>query len=204
MKRLFPHLFALLFAIVPLSRAQAGPKVLVKTSLGEITIELDEEKAPETVKNFLGYVKDGFFDKTVFHRVIEGFMIQGGGFALKEDGTIEQKETKDPIQNEAKNGLKNARGTIAMARTGDPHSATAQFFINHADNSNLDYPSFDGWGYAVFGKVVGGLDVVDKIAGVATGTKTLKARGGLGLREAAMDDVPNENVVIESIKVVTE
>lgn len=194
----------LLFAFASMSLAQAGPKVLMKTSMGEITIELNEEKAPVTVKNFLAYVNEGFFDKTVFHRVIPGFMVQGGGFALKDDGVIEQKETKEPIQNEAKNGLKNARGTIAMARTGDPHSATAQFFINHADNSNLDFPSFDGWGYAVFGQVVGGLDVVDKIAGVTTGTKTLKARGSLGLRDAAMDDVPNENVVIESVKVVTE
>lgn len=200
-RRLF---LALLFAIAPMSWVQAGPKVLMKTSMGEITIELNEEKAPVTVKNFLAYVNEGFFDNTVFHRVIPGFMVQGGGFALKDDGVIEQKETKEPIQNEAKNGLKNARGTIAMARTGDPHSATAQFFINHADNSNLDFPSFDGWGYAVFGQVVGGLDVVDKIAGVATGTKTLKARGSVGLREAAMDDVPNETVVIESVKVVTE
>jgi cyclophilin family peptidyl-prolyl cis-trans isomerase len=122
--------------------AEAGPKVLVKTSQGDITIELNEEKAPETVKNFLVYVNEGFFDNTVFHRVIKDFMIQGGGFALKEDGTIEQKETKAPIQNEAKNGLKNKKGTIAMARTGDPHSATAQFFINHKDNDSLDFPSF--------------------------------------------------------------
>lgn len=184
--------------------AHAGPKVLLKTSQGDITIELNEEKAPETVKNFLDYVNEGFFDNTVFHRVIQDFMIQGGGFALKEDGSIEQKETKDPIQNEAKNGLKNKKGTIAMARTGDPHSATAQFFINHKDNDSLDYPSFDGWGYAVFGEVVGGIEVVDKIAAVATGVKTLKARAGGSLREAPMEDVPNENVVIQSIKVVTE
>jgi cyclophilin family peptidyl-prolyl cis-trans isomerase len=184
--------------------AHAGPKVLMKTTAGDITIELNEEKAPGTVKNFLAYVNEGFFDKTVFHRVIDGFMIQGGGFALKEDGSIEQKETKAPIENEAKNGLKNKKGTIAMARTGDPHSATAQFFINHKDNDNLDYPSFDGWGYAVFGEVVGGAEVIEKIAKSATGTKTLKARAGDALREAPMDDVPNENVVIESVKVVTE
>ncbi len=187
-----------------LATVQAGPKVLLKTSQGDITLELNEEKAPETVKNFLAYVKEGFFDKTVFHRVIDGFMVQGGGFALKEDGSIEQKPTKAPIQNEAKNGLKNKRGSIAMARTGDPHSATAQFFINHADNTQLDSPSFDGWGYAVFGEVVGGLDVVDKIAKSPTGTKTLKARSGDAVREASMDDVPNETIVIESVKVVTE
>ena len=184
--------------------AEAGPKVLVKTTQGDITIELNEEKAPETVKNFLAYVNEGFFDNTVFHRVIKDFMIQGGGFALKEDGSIEQKATKDPIQNEAKNGLKNKKGTIAMARTGDPHSATAQFFINHKDNDSLDFPSFDGWGYAVFGEVVAGAEVLDKIAAVPTGEKALKALSGESLREAPMQDVPNENVVIQSIKVVTE
>ena len=184
--------------------AEAGPKVLVKTTQGDITIELNQEKAPETVKNFLAYVNEGFFDNTVFHRVIKDFMIQGGGFALKEDGSIEQKATKDPIQNEAKNGLKNKKGTIAMARTGDPHSATAQFFINHKDNDSLDFPSFDGWGYAVFGEVVAGAEVLDKIAAVPTGVKSLKARSGESLREAPMEDVPNENVVIQSIKVVTE
>jgi peptidyl-prolyl cis-trans isomerase A (cyclophilin A) len=203
-----PSLRRLLAAVglsaLTITSAHAGPKVLMKTNQGDITIELNEEKAPETVKNFLAYVNEGFFDKTVFHRVIDGFMIQGGGFALKEDGSIEQKETKAPIQNEAKNGLKNKKGTIAMARTGDPHSATAQFFINHKDNDNLDYPSFDGWGYAVFGEVVGGAEVIEKIAKSATGTKTLKARAGDALREAPMDDVPNENVVIESVKVVTE
>lgn len=187
-----------------LACAEAGPKVVMKTSQGDLTIELNEEKAPETVKNFLGYVKDGFFDKTVFHRVIDGFMIQGGGFALKEDGSIEQKETKAPIQNEAKNGLKNLRGTVAMARTGDPHSATAQFFINHQDNGNLDYPSFDGWGYAVFGQVTAGLDVVDKIAKAPTAARTLKARAGGALRDAPMEDVPTATIVIESVKVATE
>jgi peptidyl-prolyl cis-trans isomerase A (cyclophilin A) len=184
--------------------AMAGPKVLLKTTQGDITIELDSEKAPESAKNFLAYVNEGFFNKTVFHRVMEGFMVQGGGFELKEDGSIEQKAVKAPIQNEAKNGLKNARGTVAMARTGDPHSATAQFFINHVDNSNLDYPSFDGWGYAVFGKVVSGLDVVDKIAGLETSTKTLKARSGDTTGEAPMKNVPVENVVIESATVLAE
>lgn len=200
------RLLAVALSTLPFVSAQAGPKVLMKTSLGDITIELNEEKAPETVKNFLAYVKEGFFDKTVFHRVMEGFMIQGGGFALKEDGSIEQKETKAPIQNEAKNGLKNERGTIAMARTSDPHSATAQFFINHnpMGNASLDYPSFDGWGYAVFGKVVSGIEVVDKIAAVSVGEKPLKARRGKELVEAPMENVPNEPVVIESVKLVTE
>jgi len=184
--------------------AMAGPKVLLKTTQGDITIELDSEKAPESAKNFLAYVNEGFFNNTVFHRVMKDFMVQGGGFELKEDGSIEQKAVKAPIQNEAKNGLKNARGTVAMARTGDPHSATAQFFINHVDNSNLDYPSFDGWGYAVFGKVVSGLDVVDKIAGLETSTKTLKARSGDTTREAPMENVPVENVVIESATVLAE
>lgn len=187
---------------LPLSLAQAGPKVQLKTSMGDITLELNEEKAPATVKNFLSYVKEGFFDKTVFHRVIDGFMIQGGGFELKEDGSIEQKPTKAPVQNEAKNGLKNKRGSIAMARTSDPHSASAQFFINHDDNENLDYPSFDGWGYAVFGEVVEGLDVIDKIAKAPTGEKVLKARAGGALREAPMGDVPKETIVIESVKIV--
>jgi cyclophilin family peptidyl-prolyl cis-trans isomerase len=177
--------------------AQAGPKVVISTSEGEITLELNEEKAPKTVANFLSYVKNGFFDSTVFHRVIKGFMIQGGGFALEESGEIKQKPTKAPVENEAKNGLKNAKGTIAMARTSDPHSATAQFFINHGDNSNLDYPSFDGWGYAVFGNVTEGMDVVEKIANTSTGMKTLTTKGG----KAPMKDVPEKNIVIKSIKV---
>jgi len=177
--------------------AQAGPKVVISTSEGDITLELNEEKAPKTVANFLSYVKDGFFDSTVFHRVIKGFMIQGGGFALEEGGEIKQKPTKAPVENEAKNGLKNARGTIAMARTSDPHSATAQFFINHGNNSNLDYPSFDGWGYAVFGNVTEGMDVVEKIANTSTGMKTLTTKGG----KAPMKDVPEKNIVIKSIKV---
>lgn len=188
-------------SIVPLF---AGPKVVLKTNQGEITIELDAEKAPDSVKNFLAYAGEGYYNNTVFHRIIDGFMIQGGGFELKDDGSIEQKETKDPVQNEAKNGLKNEKYTIAMARTNDPHSATSQFFINVEDNASLDFPSFDGWGYAVFGKVVAGTEVVDKIAKSPTGTKALKARAGGALREAPMNDVPNENVVIESATVVTE
>ena len=192
---------AAVFAIgcVVQTAALAGPQVVMKTSKGEIVIELNEEKAPITVKNFLQYVDDGFFDGVVFHRVIKDFMIQGGGFALKEDGSIEEKKSRDSIQNEAKNGLSNARGTIAMARTSDPHSASAQWFINHGDNNNLDHPSFDGWGYAVFGKVVKGLDVVDAIASVKTGVKGLKARAGDQVREQPMENVPVENVVIESV-----
>ncbi|MEX2580923.1 MAG: peptidylprolyl isomerase [Verrucomicrobiales bacterium] len=176
----------------------AGPKVKLATSHGDITIDLNEDKAPVSVENFLGYVKDGFYDNTVFHRVIEGFMVQGGGFALGEGGSVEQKETGEPIENEAKNGLENKRGTVAMARTGDPHSATAQFFINHGDNANLDHPSSGGWGYAVFGEVVEGMDVVDKIAALETTTKTLITKGG----PSPMTDVPVETVVIEKAKVI--
>jgi cyclophilin family peptidyl-prolyl cis-trans isomerase len=161
----------------------ANPQVAVNTSKGRIVLELDAEKAPLTVANFLSYVDDGFFSATIFHRVIKTFMIQGGGFTTD----LEKKETQAPIENEANNGLTNDRGTIAMARTGDPHSATAQFFINTVDNAALDYPGSDGWGYAVFGRVIEGLDVVDAIADVATGIS-----GG-------MRDVPREAVVIESV-----
>lgn len=160
-----------------------APLVKLTTNKGDITIELDADKAPKTVENFLAYVDSGFYNDTVFHRVIEGFMIQGGGLTAD----MEKKETRAPVENEAKNGLKNARGTIAMARTNDPHSATAQFFINHNDNDNLDYPSFDGWGYAVFGKVTDGMDVVDAIATVSTGVR------------AGRRNVPKDAVVIESI-----
>ena len=160
--------------------------VKLTTNLGAITLELDAEKAPETVKNFLAYVETGHYDNTVFHRVIKGFMIQGGGF---EPG-MKQKPTQAPIQNEAKNGLKNAAGTIAMARTQAPHSATAQFFINVADNDFLDYPGQDGWGYCVFGKVSDGMDVVDAIKAVKTGSK------------GPHQDVPLEDVVIQKAEVV--
>ena len=141
--------------------------MILKTSKGEITIELDEKAAPITVKNFLSYVEDGFYDGTVFHRVIKKFMIQGGGFTAD----MNQKPTRDPIPLEARNGLKNDRGTIAMARTGNPNSATSQFFINVVNNSMLNAPSPDGYGYAVFGRVVSGMDVVDKIRAVSTGNK---------------------------------
>jgi len=177
------------------------PRVVMETSLGRIVIELDAEKAPKTVENFLRYVDAGFYDGTVFHRVISNFMIQGGGFTAD----LAQKRTRPPIQNEAKNGLKNKRGTIAMARMREPHSATAQFFINVVDNSRLDYPSFDGWGYCVFGKVVEGMEVVDKIRK----TPTHSAIGDL-LYPSGSDkprrfkrrlrDVPVEPVVIRSIR----
>jgi cyclophilin family peptidyl-prolyl cis-trans isomerase len=165
----------------------ANPVVAMETSMGTIKIELDEAKAPVTVKNFLGYVKDKHYDGTIFHRVIDGFMIQGGGF---EPG-MKQKKTKEPIKNESNNGLSNSKYTIAMARTSDPDSATAQFYINVKDNKALDGANGQA-GYAVFGKVIEGADVVDKIKAVKTGTK------------AGHRDVPLEDVVIKSVKVVEE
>ncbi|MBD5641520.1 MAG: peptidyl-prolyl cis-trans isomerase [Desulfovibrio sp.] len=143
-----------------------NPQVLLETTEGDILVELYPDKAPKTVENFLKYVDEGFYDNTIFHRVIPDFMIQGGGM----DARMKEKSTHEPIQNEADNGLKNERGAIAMARTGDPHSATAQFYINHSDNDFLNHreKSRDGWGYAVFGKVVDGMDTVDKIAKMKT------------------------------------
>ncbi len=149
--------------------AQGGhPVIKLETTMGDIVLELDAEKAPKTAANFVQYVEEGFYDGTIFHRVIDGFMIQGGGF----DAKMEQKPTHDEIENEADNGLKNLKYTIAMARTMDPHSASSQFFINVNDNHFLDHSgkNMQGWGYAVFGKVVEGTEVVDKIKGVATGT----------------------------------
>jgi cyclophilin family peptidyl-prolyl cis-trans isomerase len=168
------------------SGSAAQPQVLIKTNLGDIRVELDEAKAPATVKNFLGYVDDGHYKDTQFHRVIKGFMIQGGGYGAD----FKERATREPIANEADNGLKNARSTIAMARTSDPNSATAQFFINHADNAMLDHKAKTprGWGYAVFGKVTSGMEVVDKIAAVPTGTNP-----------DGMADVPKTPVMIESI-----
>jgi peptidyl-prolyl cis-trans isomerase B (cyclophilin B) len=162
--------------------------VELHTNHGVIKLELNAEKAPKTVANFLAYVKKGHYDGTVFHRVIDGFMIQGGGF----EAGMKQKPTDEPIENEANNGLKNERGSIAMARTNDPHSASAQFFINVADNDFLNHssPTPQGWGYAVFGKVVEGLDVVDKIKKVKTGSK--------GFHQ----DVPADDVVIEKAVIV--
>ena len=163
-------------------------QVKLSTNHGSITLQLDAEKAPKTVANFLAYVESGHYSGTVFHRVIKNFMIQGGGFAVG----MEQKPTLDPIENEAANGLKNKRGSVAMARTNDPHSATAQFFINTVDNDFLDFksPSGQGWGYCVFGEVVDGMDVVDKIRAVATGNK--------GFHQ----DVPKEDVIIEKAEIV--
>ena len=160
--------------------------IKMTTSLGEITLELDHEKAPKTAANFEEYVRDGFYDGTIFHRVINNFMIQGGGFMPD----MMQKATREPIENEAGNGLGNVNGSIAMARTMAPHSATAQFFINVKDNGFLDHPGQDGWGYCVFGKVTEGMDVVEKIKNVATGNK-----GG-------HSDVPVEPVVIEKVEIV--
>ena len=161
-------LFALLAAGAAAQDKGAAPRVLLATSLGDITIQLEPEKAPKTVANFLDYVKSGHYDGTVFHRVIGGFMIQGGGFTPE----MTQKPTRAPIPLESKNGLKNERGTVAMARTAVPDSATAQFFINLADNAFLDAAnSRDGNGYAVFGRVVQGMDVVDKIRAVPTGNQ---------------------------------
>jgi peptidyl-prolyl cis-trans isomerase A (cyclophilin A) len=147
--------------------AEQGPRVQLKTSKGEIVLELDPAKAPKSVENFINYVKSGHYNGTIFHRVMGDFMIQGGGFTPD----MKQKPTQAPIPIESKNGLKNERGSVAMARTGDPNSATAQFFINVVDNPRLDYPSFDGHGYAVFAKVVKGMEVVDAIKKVPTGNK---------------------------------
>jgi cyclophilin family peptidyl-prolyl cis-trans isomerase len=160
-------------------------KVTIETSKGNIDLELDADKAPKTVANFVNYAKKGHYDGTIFHRVIPGFMIQGGGFTPD----MNQKAVDKPIECESKNGLKNDRGAIAMARTNDPNSATSQFFINVKDNKNLDFPSFDGWGYAVFGKVTKGLDVVDAIVGVPT------------TRKGPHSDVPSEAVTINKVTV---
>ena len=164
----------------------AHPQVLFKTSDGDIRVELYPEKAPKTVDNFLQYVKSGQYNGTIFHRVIRGFMIQGGGYTA----SFVEKPTRAPIPLESKNGLKNTAGTIAMARTSDPNSATAQFFINTVDNANLDYPNPDGNGYAVFGKVTQGMDVVKKIEAAPT-----TSRG-------PMSDVPQKEIVIQSATVV--
>ena len=166
------------------------PVVQLETSMGDITIELNEEKAPKTVENFLNYVNSGHYEGTIFHRVIDGFMIQGGGM----DAQMNEKKTNAPIENEADNGLKNDKGTIAMARTQDPHSATSQFFINVKDNDFLNHSgkNMQGWGYTVFGKVTDGIDVIEKMRSVATGRFGMHA------------DVPNEPITINSAKVVSQ
>jgi cyclophilin family peptidyl-prolyl cis-trans isomerase len=163
--------------------AQAEQEFLIKTSKGDIVIETYADKAPITVKNFESYVDSGFFNGTIFHRVIDGFMIQGGGF----DKDMNQKDTNDPIKNEAANGLKNLKYTIAMARTSIPDSATSQFFINVADNSFLDYPGQDGYGYCVFGKVIEGMDIVDQIAKVPTTSK--KGHADVPIRKISIKQV---------------
>jgi peptidyl-prolyl cis-trans isomerase B (cyclophilin B) len=168
--------------------APPAPRVALETSKGRIVLELDAARAPKTVENFLAYVRSGHYDGTVFHRVIDGFMIQGGGFTAD----MVQKPTRAPVANEADNGLKNRRGTIAMARTGDPDSATAQFFVNLVDNTPLDFRSktVQGWGYTVFGHVVEGMDVVDAIAKVATG------------RRGPYENVPVDPVVIQKAEIL--
>lgn len=168
-----------------------GPvKVVMETSKGTIELELASDKAPISVKNFVSYARKGFYSGTLFHRVIPGFMIQGGGF----DEKGQEKPTDAPIENEGQNGLKNVRGSLSMARTMDPNSATAQFYINVADNASLDYPGRDGFGYAVFGKVTKGMDVVDKIVATPTAIKELGGRPS--------EDVPVTPVTIKSVKVV--
>jgi cyclophilin family peptidyl-prolyl cis-trans isomerase len=185
MKRLLSLVFALCLALPALA---ANPQIEMKTSMGTLTIELFADKAPKTVENFLQYAKDGHYAGTIFHRVIDGFMIQGGGF---EPG-MKQRPARDPIKNEADNGLKNETGTLAMARTSDPHSATAQFFINVADNTFLNHTSASphGWGYAVFGKVTKGMDVLQRIAKVPT--------DNIGMYQ----NVPTQPVIIESVNVL--
>lgn len=171
--------------------ALAETRVRLDTNLGAITLELADAQAPKTVANFLAYAREGFYNGTIFHRVIDGFMIQGGGFSAD----FQQKPTRAPVQNEADNGLKNLRGTVAMARTSDPQSATAQFFINVKDNPALDYSAAtpQGWGYAVFGKVVDGMEVVDRIRQTPTGT------GGPGQR---FSDVPKTPVILQTVTVL--
>jgi peptidyl-prolyl cis-trans isomerase B (cyclophilin B) len=184
MKGLLFVLFGLM-VMVGMVKAEGGesPRVVLETTKGNFVIALDAEKSPISTENFLGYVEAGYYEGTVFHRVIDGFMIQGGGFTQD----MVQKETRGTIQNEADNGVKNKRGTVAMARRPDPHSATAQFFVNAVDNAFLDHRSKDaqGWGYTVFGEVVEGMDVVDAIAKVKTG------------RHGSMGDVPTEPVIIQ-------
>jgi len=187
MTRIITVLFFLLFFSLPGIAANAKkPLVNLQTTEGLIVLELDAEKAPETVKNFLNYIKMGFYDGTIFHRVISNFMIQGGGYTTD----LQKKTTNPPVKNEADNGLQNLRGTIAMARTNDPHSATAQFFINVVDNNFLDHrqKSVRGWGYAVFGRVIEGMEIVDKIRKTPTGGKG-----------PFPTDVPKTTVMIEKM-----
>ena len=192
MRKLFALFALFLFTATELPAAAKGPadnpRVRMTTSLGVVELELDAKRAPGTVRNFMNYVESGFYNGTIFHRVIPGFMIQGGGFLPG----MREKPTTAPIKNEADNGLKNAAGTIAMARTSDPHSASAQFFINTVNNSNLDHrgQTMQGWGYCVFGKVTSGMDVVKKIESTPTGST------------GHFQDVPVKDVVIERVELV--
>lgn len=187
-RRYFMQLAAALSltGIISVANAAGTEQVLLKTNMGDIVLQLYPDKAPKTVANFLQYVKSGHYNGTIFHRVIDNFMIQGGGF----DQNMQEKPTKAPIENEAKNGLKNEAYAVAMARKPDPHSASAQFFINVKDNAFLDYPGRDGWGYTVFGKVLKGTEVVDKIKKVETGNN--------GMHQ----NVPLKPVIIESASVI--
>ncbi len=178
-----------LFALSLTAFANSNPQVRIVTNKGNIEIALNPQKAPKSVENFLQYVNSGYYNGTIFHRIIKGFMIQGGGF----DKNIKRKRPNAPIENEAFNGLKNDRGTIAMARTNDPHSATAQFFINTANNNSLNHTgkSMRGWGYTVFGKVTKGMDVVDKIENTKTGPKAM-----------FRSDFPQEDIIIQTVEII--
>jgi peptidyl-prolyl cis-trans isomerase A (cyclophilin A) len=187
MLRLVTGLVLTISSLHVLAQSTQGPRVQLETSLGNIVLELNSGRAPQTVDNFLRYVREGHYNGTIFHRVINGFMIQGGGF----DANMRQKPVREPIRLESQNGLRNLTGTVAMARTSDPHSATAQFFINVVDNSGLDFPNPDGHGYAVFGKVVDGMEVVNRIRSVTVG------------RRGFHQNVPREPIIIQKAVLLT-
>ena len=187
MLRLVTGLVLTISSLHVLAQSTQGPRVQLETSLGTIVLELNSGRAPQTVDNFLRYVREGHYNGTIFHRVINGFMIQGGGF----DANMRQKPVREPIRLESQNGLRNLTGTVAMARTSDPHSATAQFFINVVDNSGLDFPNPDGHGYAVFGKVVDGMEVVNRIRSVTVG------------RQGFHQNVPREPIIIQKAVLLT-
>ncbi|MFN5802370.1 MAG: peptidylprolyl isomerase [Burkholderiales bacterium] len=187
MLRLVTGLVLTISSLHVLAQSTQGPRVQLETSLGNIVLELNSGRAPQTVDNFLRYVREGHYNGTIFHRVINGFMIQGGGF----DANMRQKPVREPIRLESQNGLRNLTGTVAMARTSDPHSATAQFFINVVDNSGLDFPNPDGHGYAVFGKVVDGMEVVNRIRSVTVG------------RQGFHQNVPREPIIIQKAVLLT-
>jgi peptidyl-prolyl cis-trans isomerase A (cyclophilin A) len=187
MLRLVTGLVLTISSLHVLAQSTQGPRVQLETSLGNIVLELNSGRAPQTVDNFLRYVREGHYNGTIFHRIINGFMIQGGGF----DANMRQKPVREPIRLESQNGLRNLTGTVAMARTSDPHSATAQFFINVVDNSGLDFPNPDGHGYAVFGKVVDGMEVVNRIRSVTVG------------RQGFHQNVPREPIIIQKAVLLT-